>query len=117
MNQPGDRGISIGGSAQVSGQIATGDNVTQNQQVNAAPPAAVTEALALVERLLDAHAAELPDPDRARRDLADIREETESADPDPERTGSALERLGRRVGGVAALAEGVRQLTTALGMG
>ncbi|TDD74566.1 hypothetical protein E1293_29375 [Actinomadura darangshiensis] len=114
MTEHGDRGITIGGGASVSGQVATGDHVTQNQQVNAGPAA---EALARVERLLERHAADLAEPGRARRDLADLREEAESADADPERMRGALERLGRRVGGVAVLAEAVRSLAGALGAG
>ncbi|TDB76596.1 hypothetical protein E1264_38320 [Actinomadura sp. KC216] len=118
MSEHGDRGISIGGNANVSGQVASGDNVTQNQQINAAGPAReVAEALARVERLLADHAAAVPDLGRARRDLADVQEEAESEDPDPERMGGALERLGRRVGGVAVLAEAVRQLGAAVGVG
>ncbi|MFS2294791.1 MAG: DUF5955 family protein [Actinomadura sp.] len=117
MTQHGDRGISIGGNANVSGQIATGDNVTQNQQINAGPAGEAAETLARVERLLDAHAADLDEPDRARRDLADIREEVESGDADPERVEGALARLGRRVSDVAALTEAVQRLTTVLGLG
>ena len=117
MSEHGDRGIRIGGNANVSGQIASGDNVTQNQQINAGPPDGVAEALARVEQLLDAHAGDLPEPGRARRDLADVREEAGSDDPDDERMEGALTRLGRRVAGVAALAEAVRALGAALGVG
>ncbi|XRQ10883.1 hypothetical protein ACN3XK_08295 [Actinomadura welshii] len=117
MTEQGGRGVSIGGNANVSGQIATGDNVTQNQQINAAPPAAVAEALAHVERLLEAHAAGLDEPGRARRDLADVREEVESGDADPERVEGALARLGRRVAGVSVLAEAVQRLAVTAGIG
>ncbi|GAA2156276.1 DUF5955 family protein [Actinomadura napierensis] len=117
MAQHGDRGISIGGHANVSGQVATGDNVTQNQQIAGAAGSDVTEALARVEALLERHAAELPEAARARRDLADVHEEAQEDDPDPERMGGALARLGRRVAGVAALAEAVRALAAAVGMG
>ncbi|GAA0568152.1 DUF5955 family protein [Actinomadura livida] len=117
MTGHGERGVSIGGSANVSGQIATGDNVTQNQQINAGPAPDVAEALANVERLLEAHAAELDEPGRARRDLADIREEAESGDADPERMEGALVRLGRRVAGVAVLTEAVQQLAVTAGIG
>ncbi|TDB90596.1 DUF5955 family protein [Actinomadura sp. 7K534] len=117
MTGHGERGVSIGGNANVSGQIATGDNVTQNQQINAGPAPDVAEALANVERLLEAHAAELDEPGRARRDLADIREEAESGDADPERMEGALARLGRRVAGVAVLTEAVQQLAVTAGIG
>jgi acyl transferase domain-containing protein len=117
----GDRGVSIGGNARVSGQIATGDSVTQNQQINAAPggaadAATVAAALERLARLLEQHAQELDEPQRARRDLADVREEIEEDDPDSERMEGALQRLGRRVGGVAVLAEAVHQLGAALGL-
>lgn len=117
MNRQGDRGIIIGGNANVSGQVASGDHVTQNQQINAAPSGDVADALARVEQLLEAHAGDVDEPGRARRDLADIREEADSDDPDPERMEGALGRLGRRVAGVAVLAEAVRALGTALGIG
>ncbi|TDC61431.1 hypothetical protein E1200_28885 [Actinomadura sp. GC306] len=118
MTGQGERGVTIGGNANVSGQIATGDNVTQNQQINAGPAADLAEALANVERLLEAHTAELAEPGRARRDLADIREEAEAGDDaDPERMEGALARLGRRVAGVAVLTEAVRQLAVTAGIG
>ncbi|MER7547173.1 DUF5955 family protein [Actinomadura sp.] len=117
MSGHGDRGIRIGGNANVSGQIATGDNVTQNQQIDAGPPSDVADALARLERLLEAHAGDLDEPARARRDLADVREEAGSDDPDTERMEGALARLGRRVAGVAVLAEAVRALGAALGVG
>ncbi|MFB4312079.1 hypothetical protein [Actinomadura sp. GTD37] len=113
----GDRGIRIGGNATVSGQVASGDNVTQNQQVDAGPSREVAEALARVERLLDAHAGEVAEHPRARRDFVDVREEAESGDPDTERMAGGLERLGRRVAGVAVLAEAVHGLAAALGAG
>ncbi|MDL4814858.1 DUF5955 family protein [Actinomadura opuntiae] len=115
MAQHGDRGISIGGHANVSGQVASGDHVTQNQQIVGAAGTDVAEALARVERLLEQHAGDLPEAGRARRDLADVREEAQEDDPDPERMNGALARLARRVSGVAALAEAVHALTTALG--
>ncbi|TDE21461.1 hypothetical protein [Actinomadura sp. 6K520] len=117
MTGHGERGVSIGGNANVSGQIATGDNVTQNQQINAGPSPDVAEALATVARLLEAHAAELDEPGRARRDLADIREEAESDDADTERMEGALARLGRRVAGVAVLTEAVQRLAVTAGIG
>ncbi|TDD27093.1 hypothetical protein E1287_35275 [Actinomadura sp. KC06] len=99
-------------------RVAAGDNVTQNQQINAAGTSReVAEAFARVERLLGDHGADVPELGRARRDLADVQEEAESEDPDPERMEGALERLGRRVGGVAVLADAVRQLGAVIGVG
>ncbi|NKZ02489.1 hypothetical protein [Actinomadura latina] len=117
MSGHGDRGIRIGGNANVSGQVASGDQVTQNQQINTGPAREIEEALARVERLLETRAGDLDEPARARRDLADVREEAGSDDPDTERMEGALERLGRRVAGVAVLAEAVRGLAGALGVG
>jgi hypothetical protein len=118
MNRRGDRGIIIGGNANVSGQVASGDHVTQNQRIDAAAPGQdIADALARVERLLEAHGADVEEPGRARRDLADVREEADSADPDTERMEGALTRLGRRVTGVVVLAEAVHALGTALGVG
>jgi hypothetical protein len=112
----GERGISIGGNANVSGQIATGDNVVQMQQTGAADGSPAAAALLHLERLLDQYAAEVDELEKARRDLADIRSELEEADTDDERVSGALERLGRRVAGVAALTEAVQGLTATLGL-
>ncbi|MFI6514762.1 DUF5955 family protein [Spirillospora sp. NPDC050679] len=112
----GDRGISIGGNASVSGQVATGDNVTQTQHQGGAAESGALTGLARVERLLDEHADRVPEAGRARRDLADIREELEGDDPDPERMEGALGRLARRVAGVAVLAEAVQNLAGRLGL-
>ncbi|WP_395110646.1 DUF5955 family protein [Actinomadura sp. SCN-SB] len=112
----GDRGIVIGGHAHVSGQVAAGAEVTQNQQINTTAPTEAAAALDRVRRLLDEHAAQVPEANRARRDLDDIRRELEEEDTDEERVTGALERLGRRVAGVAVLAEAVRQLGTAVGL-
>ncbi|RKS71151.1 hypothetical protein BZB76_5637 [Actinomadura pelletieri DSM 43383] len=117
MTEYGDRSIIIGGHAQVSGMIATGDNVTQNQQVNIASSEELAVALDRIERLLERHATDVPELEGARRDLADVRTEAESGDADTERTEKALRRLGRRVGGVAVLAEAVGQLGAVIGLG
>ncbi|MQY04431.1 DUF5955 family protein [Actinomadura macrotermitis] len=110
----GDRGISIGGHASVSGQVASGDHVIQRQESGAAPR---SDAFAEVERLIGEHAAALPEAERARRDLADLRSEAAEADPDTERMQGALERLARRVSGVAVLAAAVHDLAGQLGLG
>ncbi|GAA1807017.1 vitamin K epoxide reductase family protein [Actinomadura chokoriensis] len=116
MSEHGDRTLNISGN--VYGQVASGDHVTQNQQINAAGSGQdVVDALARVERLLEAHAGDLAEPGRARRDLADVQEEAASDEPDPERMEGALGRLGRRVAGVAVLAEAVHALGTAIGVG
>ncbi|MFC4913271.1 DUF5955 family protein [Actinomadura gamaensis] len=113
-----NRGVNISGNARVSGQISTGDNTVQTQGGPAAgPDDATTAALDRVEDLLDDHEADLPEAARARRDLADLREEAESDDPDEDRVSGALARLARRVGGVAALAEAVHALAGQLGAG
>ncbi|MFI0350631.1 hypothetical protein [Actinomadura sp. 9N407] len=112
----GERSVNIGGNASVSGQISTGDDTVQIQRTEA-PVSAAAESLDRVERLLERHAAEIAEVDKARRDLADIRREIEESDPDSERIGGALDRLGRRVAGVAVLTEAVGQLTTTLGLG
>lgn len=117
MSEHGDRGIRIGGNANVSGQIASGDNVTQNQQINAGPSREVAAALARVERLLDAHAGDIAEPVRAHRDFADISEEAGADEPDLDRMEGAFARLGRRVAGVAVLTEAVGALGAALGVG
>ncbi|MEV4258146.1 DUF5955 family protein, partial [Spirillospora sp. NPDC049652] len=76
----------------------------------AGPPDGTAAALDRVADLIDEHEADLPEAARARRDLADVREEAEADDPDGDRLSGALDRLARRVGGVAALAEAVHTL-------
>ncbi|MCP2337274.1 DUF5955 family protein [Actinomadura rupiterrae] len=113
-----DRGVHISGKARVTGQISTGDNSTQIQGGRpSGADDATAEALDLVEDLLDEHEADLPDAARARRDLADVREESESDDPDEDRMSGALARLTRRVTGVTALTEAVHALAGQLGLG
>ncbi|MEV5570996.1 DUF5955 family protein [Spirillospora sp. NPDC052269] len=112
-----DRGVRIGGNARVSGQISTGDNSVQIQNATGGADEGTASAIGRVADLIDAHEADLPEAARARRDLADIREESETDDPDGDRVSGALERLTRRVGGVAALAEAVHALAGRLGLG
>ncbi|WP_026414785.1 DUF5955 family protein [Actinomadura oligospora] len=112
-----DRGVRIGGNARVSGQISTGDDSVQIQGARSGEDDGTAGALDRVADLIDAHEADLPEAARARRDLADIREEAEADDPDGDRMSGALERLARRVGGVAALAEAVHVLAGQLGVG
>jgi hypothetical protein len=68
----------------------------------------IGDALARVERLLTE--SNLPDRTRALTDLRDIREESESPEPDVERRSSALARLSERVASVSVLAEAVDHL-------
>ncbi|MFC5183996.1 DUF5955 family protein [Actinomadura harenae] len=112
-----DRGVHIGGNARVSGQISTGDNSVQIQGARGDADEGTAEALARVAELIAAHEADLPEAARARRDLADVREEAEADDPDDDRMSGALARLARRVAGVTALAEAVHALATRLGLG
>ncbi|MBW8485313.1 DUF5955 family protein [Actinomadura parmotrematis] len=107
-----ERGVSIGGNANVSGQIATGDHVTMNQRTGAAGE----DAFAKVERLLAEHAGAVAEAGKAARDVADLRAEAAEDDPDTDRMASGLERLGARVSGVAALAAAVGELAAALGL-
>jgi hypothetical protein len=70
----------------------------------------VVDALDRLERLLDRHESSLVEPVKARRDLADIREEAGQRDRDDGRLADALRRLASRVTAVGVLAEAVRQL-------
>jgi hypothetical protein len=70
----------------------------------------VVDALDRLERLLGRHASSLAEPLKARRDLADIREEAGQCDRDDGRLSDALRRLASRVTAVGVLAEAVRQL-------
>ncbi|GAA2086213.1 hypothetical protein GCM10009780_26620 [Actinomadura alba] len=70
----------------------------------------VVDALDRLERLLGRHAGSLAEPVKARRDLADIREEAGQRDRDDGRLADALRRLASRVTAVGVLAEAVRQL-------
>ncbi|MBC6460340.1 DUF5955 family protein [Actinomadura sp. HBU206391] len=70
----------------------------------------VVDALDRLERLLGRHEGSLAEPVKARRDLADIREEAGQRDRDDGRLADALRRLAARVTAVGVLAEAVRQL-------
>lgn len=102
----------IGEGAQISGQVAMGRNVSQVQRTS--EPSAGADLFDRVAALIDEHEAALPDARRARRDLADAREEAEADDGDTERRDNALARLAARVAPVAALAEAVHRVMTAL---
>jgi hypothetical protein len=112
----GDRSIHIGGNAHVSGQVAGGEQIIQTQHIAGADPgpAEVLDRLDRLERLLDQHAAELAEPDKARRDLADVRAEVAEPEPDPDRISDSVKRLTRRVASVGALAEAARLLAEKL---
>ncbi|MFI6318713.1 hypothetical protein ACIBG8_14385 [Nonomuraea sp. NPDC050556] len=53
------------------------------------------------------HVAE---PERARRDAADVRQELEEAEPDGSRVLDALKRLSARAGEVTAIVEVIAQI-------
>ncbi len=109
-------GISISGS-QFSGQIAqhvTGDVVQHN--VTSAAGTDVGKLLDEMERLLAAHRDEIPEHDKAQRDVNDARQESaRGKDADRDRIMDALSRLAKRVGSVAVLAEAAEKLRSALG--
>jgi hypothetical protein len=102
----------IGGGAQISGQVAMGRHVRQEQ--HPAPASPERDLLDRIAALIDEHAAELPEASRAVRDLVDVRQEVEAEDADSERRDNALQRLADRVAPVAVIAEAVRQLTESL---
>jgi hypothetical protein len=108
-----DHSVHIGGNATVSGQVASGDKVTQTQHVTYADPQ-LNDALDRLEQLLDRHAADLAEPDKARRDLADVRAEVAEPEPDKDRISDSVKRLTARVASVGALAEAVRQIAEKL---
>jgi CHASE3 domain sensor protein len=108
-----DHSVHIGGNAIVPGQVASGERVTQTQHITAADPQ-LTAAFVRLEGLLDEHAAELAEPDKARRDLADVRAEAAEPAPDRDRISDSLKRLARRVAAVGGLAEAVQLLADKL---
>ena len=107
-----DHSVHIGGNANVSGPVASGERVTQTQYI-AAPDPRLAETFDRLERLLEEHAAELAEPDKARRDLADVRAEAAEPAPDRDRDriSDSLNRLAHRVAAVGGLA-GIVQLLT-----
>jgi hypothetical protein len=70
----------------------------------------VVDALGRLERLVTRYESSLAEPGKARRDLADIREEAGHCDRDDGRLADALRRLASRVTAVGVLAEAVREL-------
>ncbi|ROO82684.1 hypothetical protein EDD29_0166 [Actinocorallia herbida] len=109
-----DRSVHISGGTVSGGQINTGDHVTMNQAGQDTAPE-LAAALDRVAELLARHAAELPEAARAGRDLRDLREEVESADPDLPRRNGALARLTQRVTVVTPLLEAVETVRNLLG--
>ncbi|GAA1578395.1 hypothetical protein GCM10009678_71410 [Actinomadura kijaniata] len=115
MSQNDDYRINITGN--VSGQVGSGRNVHQTQNVGAARADEVTAALDRLEDLLRRHADRLAEADRATRDVEALRRELQEPDPDPEALRDTTGRLARRVAGVTVLVEAVNGLTALLGLG
>jgi hypothetical protein len=108
-----DHSVHIGGDANVSGQVASGEHVTQTQHIANVDPRLMA-AFDRVEALLDEHAADLAEPDKARRDFADLRAEAGESAPDRDRIADSLKRLTRRVATVGVLTEAVQILADGL---
>ncbi|MDX6738465.1 DUF5955 family protein [Actinocorallia sp. A-T 12471] len=108
-----DHSVHISGSSLSGGQINTGDHVTMNQAAQGAS-AELAGAFDRVVELLERYAAEVPEAARARRDLGEVREEAESADPDVPRRDGALARLTHRVAAVSPLLAAVETVRNLL---
>ncbi len=94
-----------------TGNIAVGDNATINV-VGAAPATEPARLARELRALVDANAGALDQPDRARRDAAEIADELARPEPeqDRDRLADTLNRLAGRVTSVAALVEAVEAL-------
>ncbi|MEU8321882.1 hypothetical protein AB0C33_26320 [Nonomuraea sp. NPDC048881] len=112
---PGSYGVHISGG-EVSGPIAVGPHsrATVNNLGGSAPGEAA-RLLDRLERLLAEHEAEVTEPARARRDVADVRQEIEQADPDRSRVLDALKRLSARAAEVSVIVEVVGQIRELFG--
>ncbi|GII89191.1 hypothetical protein Ssi03_71810 [Sphaerisporangium siamense] len=99
-------------SGRADGPIALGPHARATVNNVGAPvtPADAAELLDLLERLIDAHAGEIRDPDKASRDLADVRGELEEASPDRDRVLDALRRLAARAAEVTVIVEVVSKV-------
>ncbi|NUO96960.1 MAG: hypothetical protein HOW71_14970 [Nonomuraea sp.] len=106
----GRYGVHISGG-EVNGPIAIGPH--SRATVNNLGQAGPGEAARLLDRLaqlLAEHEGRVAEPERARRDLADVRQEAEQAEPDRARVMDALKRLSARAAEVSVIVEVVGQI-------
>ncbi|MEV0380350.1 DUF5955 family protein [Nonomuraea sp. NPDC050643] len=96
---------------EISGAIAMGPNSSATVH-NTGTPAGGEAARLLdrLERLLAEHAANLPEAVQAGRDVTDLRQELEQAQPDRSRMLDALKRLSVRAAEVSVIVEVVTQI-------
>ncbi|GAA4069604.1 hypothetical protein GCM10022248_42430 [Nonomuraea soli] len=100
----------------VSGPVAVGPHAVAS--VTTIGSAQGTELAALLDRLeqlLTEHAEQVDEPERARRDAQDVRQELAEADPDRSRILDALRRLSVRAGEVTTIVEVVNQIRDLFG--
>ncbi|MFG1943832.1 hypothetical protein [Nonomuraea sp. NPDC048826] len=95
-----------GGS--VSGPVAVGHRAKAVAHTPGSP-----ELRALLDRLaglVDEHEAHVAEPGRARRDVADVRDELAEPEPDRDRVLDALRRLSRRAAEVTAITDMITRI-------
>jgi hypothetical protein len=110
MSEPGRvEGVWIGGNAQVSGPVA-GGRYARAEQYNAATGDQLRAEMEALRGLLRTHRNAVAEPERVERDLTDLAEEAAQPAPDRDRLTDTINRIGRRVAAVAALAAGVEKL-------
>lgn len=107
----GRYGVHISGG-EVSGPIAVGPHsrATVNHLGRPGPGEEVSRLLDRLAELLAEHEGRVSEPERARRDLADVRQEAEEAEPDRARVMDALKRLSARAAEVSVIVEVVTQI-------
>ncbi|NRQ30969.1 hypothetical protein HII36_03860 [Nonomuraea sp. NN258] len=105
-------GMHISGG-NVSGPIAMGPHARATVN-NFADPAAA-RLLDRLEQLIGEHQSEVAEPERALRDVADVRQELAETEPDRSRVLDALKRLSARAAEVSVIVEVVGQIRELFG--
>ncbi|MEU6352638.1 hypothetical protein ABZ896_25485 [Streptomyces sp. NPDC047072] len=113
QDPPVNNGIVISGGTQYVGNQAVGHQAqafSGSVSFQAQDGERTAELLALVERLLEEHRAELTEPEATTRELRRLREELEEPEPQPTVLRRALDRLNEFCRPVTPLVLAVGQL-------
>jgi hypothetical protein len=113
-----DNSISVSGS--VYGSVVGGshnrvESRTTVGAVGADNTQRVLDALDALERLIEQHAADIPEHRLATRDVRQLRSEIEDPEPDPRAAQDTLARLAERGRAVSAVVTAVVQLKELIG--
>jgi hypothetical protein len=103
--------VHIGGSTY--GPIAVGRGAKATQRdvtIGVAGDDGLEAALGVLLRLIDEHRSEIPEADRAIKDVATLRDQVGEDDPDPDGLLDTIKRIGRRVAMAGAVVAAVKDV-------